>query len=111
MSACGLFRQKRDLAVKTVALILVFWTAAGSIAANAQNAEPGGCPSAEKIDCTPTRNCEKSEDQRDCNRCLFSAFGRCQVRSNDPACEAAKAAQNSAYTVLKAQCETEKTVQ
>ena len=90
--------------------MLVLWTAAGSTAANAQ-AQPGRCPSAEMIDCTPTRNCEKAQDTRDCDKCILSAFGRCQYRANDPACEAAKAAQDSAYAVEKAQCEAEKAAQ
>ena len=104
-------QQKRDLAMKGVLLILVLWATAGITAATAQNTQPGECPSPELIDCTPTQSCARPRDGRDCNRCVFSVFGRCQVRGNDPACEAAKAAQNSAYDVEKAACETEKSGQ
>jgi hypothetical protein len=97
--------------VKAVILMLVLCAAEGSIAAKAQNAVPSQCPSPELIDCTPTRNCEKTEDNRDCNRCLFSVFGGCRIRSNDPVCEAAKAAQNSAYAAAKSQCEAERTIE
>jgi hypothetical protein len=69
------------------------------------NAFDGGLP-----DCSPHFNCDLKVDSRDCrgpcphnhdtrecNECLVSAFGRCQVRGNNPACEAAKAGQNAIY--------------
>lgn len=48
-------------------------------------------------DCHRPRECTHGHDTRDCNVCLFSAFGRCQQRGNDPFCEAQKAAQNVIY--------------
>jgi hypothetical protein len=69
------------------------------------NAFDGGLP-----DCSPhfdcdlkvdTRDCRGScphnHDTRECNECLVSAFGRCQVRGNNPVCEAEKASQNAIY--------------
>ena len=37
----------------------------------------------------PAIACDPNEN---CNRCLVSAFGRCQMRGNDPVCEARKVA-------------------
>jgi hypothetical protein len=51
----------------------------------------------DRRDCRRPPNCQHNHDTRDCNRCLVSVFGRCQVRGNDPVCEAQKAAQNAAY--------------
>jgi hypothetical protein len=58
----------------------------------------------DRRDCRRPPTCQHNHDTRDCNRCLVSAFGclvsafgRCQVRGNDPVCEAQKAAQNVAY--------------
>jgi len=57
-------RQNRSLRVGTIAMIsFLFATAAQA--------------------------CDPNEE---CNRCLASAFGRCQLRGNDPACEARKKA-------------------
>ena len=55
-------------------------------------------------DCRRPPSCQHNHDTRECNRCLVSAFGRCQVRGNDPGCEAAKAAQNSVYDAGYAAC-------
>jgi len=97
--------------MKTVAaLILVLGTAAGATAANGQSVGPAECPSPELIDCTPIQKCEQTRDTRECNVCLLKVFGRCQLRGNDPTCEAAKAGQNVAYETERARCEADKAV-
>jgi hypothetical protein len=78
-------------------------------------------PPVDKIDCTPTRDCRDKRDcaqrqecaqRNDCNRCLVSAFGRCQVRGNDPTCEAGKVLRKgqceAQKVALKAKCEADK---
>ncbi|MEM7101239.1 MAG: hypothetical protein AAF541_23455 [Pseudomonadota bacterium] len=63
-------------------------------------------PHEDTISCSSDRSCNikrdcssirKSKDTRSCRACLLRAFGRCQVRGNDPICEASKAAQNAIY--------------
>ena len=69
------------------------------------------CVTIPPVDCNALAqsiSCDLLRDERECNKCLVSLFNKCQVRGNDPACEAAKAAQNQMYTIKKAQCETEK---
>jgi hypothetical protein len=77
----------------------------------AQSPTGSTCPALPNIDCTPTQNCTLNSDDRECNRCLVSVFNHCTVRGNDPACEAAKAAQNAMYAAQKTQCETQKAAQ
>jgi len=90
--------------MKTVAaLIFVLGIAAGGTAANGQP-----CPMAELIDCTPIQNCERAQDDKDCNRCLFkNPLGGC-FRAIDPACEAAKVQQKAAYDIERAKCENDR---
>jgi hypothetical protein len=97
--------------MKIKALVVLIGTAVGSTAAVAQNALSNQCLSPEQLDCTPTLNCEQLHDDRECNKCLVSFFGACQLRGNDPACEAAKASRNGAYAAEKAQCEAQKASQ
>ena len=57
-------------------------------------------------DCSPKQSCDLLIDRRECRRCVVSIpFGGCAIGGNDPACEAAKSAQNSAYAANKAECE------
>lgn len=90
--------------VRAVALTLTLFGL--NSATQAQDAPDPTC--ATVPDCTPTRDCSVSHDTRECNRCLFSAFGHCAVHGNDPSCEGAKAAQNGLYAAQKNQCETAK---
>jgi hypothetical protein len=64
------------------------------------------------IDCTSTRDCTftAQKDTRDCRVCIFpNPISGCLQWGNDPACEAAKVAQNSIYQVeasnKKLECE------
>lgn len=63
------------------------------------------CARLSEIDCTPKRDCTPPHDTRECNRCVLSVFGHCNIHANDPACEAAKAAQNQLYATQNAACE------
>jgi hypothetical protein len=66
-------------------------------------------PSASLIDCTPSKRCDQPHDERSCGGCIKRPFhGGCWIHTNDPVCEAAKAAQNSIYAGNKAKCEAEK---
>ena len=94
----------RKLSVWAVALTLMLF--GSNSATRAQDTLDPACATAP--DCTPTRDCSLSHDTRECNRCLFSAFGHCAVRGNDPSCESAKAAQNGIYAAQRAECETSK---
>ncbi len=64
-----------------------------------------------RFDCTPTkdcrsvRNCQKRRDNTPCKRKLLFAW------INDPACEAAKAAQNAAYRIELQQCEAQRSAE
>ena len=49
-------------------------------------------------------SCPNNHDTRDCSVCLLRVLGHCTQRGNDPVCEAAKAAQNAAYSVEFAAC-------
>jgi hypothetical protein len=69
------------------------------------------CEAPPTIDCTPKLDCSLNIDTRECNKCLLSLFGHCSVRGNDPACEAAKGAQNAMFSTQKVQCEGQKTAQ
>jgi hypothetical protein len=71
------------------------------------------CVAIQPVDCNALAqsiSCDVPHDTRECNRCFISLFGKCQARGNDPACEAAKAAQNQMYSIKKGQCEAEKAV-
>jgi hypothetical protein len=71
------------------------------------------CVNIPPVDCNALAqsiSCDVPRDERECKKCLVALFGRCQVRGNDPACEAAKAAQNQLYSIKKGQCEGEKAV-
>src|SRR5712692_808000 len=66
----------------------------------------------DRLDCTPTLDCTHPRDERECNFCLIkNPFGGCALRTNDPACEAAKASQNTLYDSQKAICEAQKAQQ
>jgi hypothetical protein len=96
--------RSRGSSVWVVALTLMLF--GSNSATQAQDTPDPACATVPK--CVPTGDCSPSHDDRECNRCLVSAFGHCAVRGNDPACEAAKAAQNGIYAAQKAQCETAK---
>ena len=69
-------------------------------------------PPPDTLDCTAKMECSKARDQRECNTCLIrNPFGGCIARGNDPACEAAKASQNSIYDAQRAACEAQKAQQ
>ncbi|GEA59158.1 hypothetical protein [Vibrio comitans] len=67
------------------------------------------------LDCTPTRDCTFSDshcsytrDRRDCNKCLsYRPWGGCWLRGNDPVCEAAKVAVNTAMEIEATACRLE----
>jgi hypothetical protein len=59
-------------------------------------------------DCAPKWDCSHQSDNRECSSCLISLFGRCIQHGNDPACEAAKAAQNKIFALQQAECEQQK---
>lgn len=83
------------------------------VAAAALAEDQPTCVTIQPVDCNALAqsiSCELLRDERECNKCMVSVFNKCQVRGNDPACEAAKAAQNQMYTIKKAQCEAEKAV-
>jgi hypothetical protein len=54
-------------------------------------------------DCSAQGDCSLQEDTRNCK--VSGPFG---IEFNNPACEAAKAAQNAGYAVAKANCEAKK---
>lgn len=56
---------------------------------------------------TDTRDCSLQVDTRSCGRDI-SLFNNNSIHLNDPGCETAKAAQNSAYAAAKAACEAAK---
>jgi hypothetical protein len=96
----------------TIALVAL--TLGGLCSLHAQEAAPTGGQSCEvppTIDCTPKQDCSLNADTRECNTCVVSLFGHCSIRGNDPACEAAKAAQSALYAAQKAQCESQKVAQ
>jgi hypothetical protein len=83
-----------------------------SAVANAQNPPGEACTvSPPLVDCKAAilaQTCDVLHDERDCSKCLMSIGGSCQARIPDPACEAAKVAQNSMYMQKKSQCELDK---
>jgi hypothetical protein len=97
--------------MKIRALTLLIGTLVGCTTVNAQNSDTIQCLSPDLIDCTPIQNCVQPRDDRDCNKCLLSVFGRCQMQGNDPLCEAAKASRNGVYAADKLQCEAQKASQ
>lgn len=68
---------------------------------------PGCSPGDEVLDCAPTHQCDLERDERQCSNCLFVALGRCVMRGLDPACEAARDAQNALYKAQKSRCEAQ----
>ena len=89
-------------------LLLLFISAAAAFAEDKPN-----CVTIPPVDCNALAqsiSCGVPRDERECERCLVSLFGKCRARGNDPACEAAKTAQNQMYSIKKGQCEAEKAV-
>jgi hypothetical protein len=67
---------------------------------------PPSCDEASICISRPPRDCTLARDNRECGRNINLGFTK--IHTNDPACEAAKASQNAAYSAAKAACEAQK---
>ncbi len=95
---------KRALTLSTAVIALVARVAFCQPESQERSVLP--CPISCDPGCQVNRDCNVPPDTRDCQRTLLIG-----IRFADPACEAAKAAQNSINANQKALCETNKAAQ
>lgn len=91
-------------------ILFIAWTTLSPVMADEAATSTTNCVQPLPRDCASNRSCDFPLEVRECEICVFrSPFSQsCQIRANDPSCEAAKAAQTNLVQVKRAQCEADK---